>query len=129
MVLLVDHDVEGVVTRAAKVHVNNLPVTTEASALLHALGMDSISMKMSTPSGLLQPPSSPSVDSKMKSTVQPIVSIDTVTKASARHRGSSNRNSEWSKVIFRNILRECVTVLVVPITLVCAVQTLFTCRT
>lgn len=71
--MLIDHDVEGVVTRAAEAHIDNLPVTTEASALLHALGMDPIRMNTSI-SGLLPPPPPQSQP--------PVVTINTVTQAS-----------------------------------------------
>lgn len=84
MELLVDHDVEGVVTKAAKSHMDNQDVTTEASALLHILGMDPITMYTPTPSGLLTSPPPPRVDS----TVEAVVAVDTVTKASIRRRGS-----------------------------------------
>lgn len=90
MVLLVDHDVEGVVTRAAKAHIDNLPVTTEASALLHTLGMDPVtnSTLKPTSTGLLPPPPPP-VDSVVMPTVGAVVTIDAVTNVSTmvRSRG------------------------------------------
>lgn len=82
--MLIDHDVEGIVTRAAKEHIDNLPVITEASALLYALGMDPVRMNNTSTSGLMPPPPPPlpAVDSIMQSMVGAVVTIDTVTKAS-----------------------------------------------
>ena len=67
---------EGVVTKAAKVHKNNLSVSTEASALLRTLGMDPIASDAPEPSpSALPPPPPPSGGA--------VVTIETVTKASA----------------------------------------------
>lgn len=82
MVLLVEHGVEGVVTRAAQVHGENEPVITEASALLHTLGMDLVIHGL-CPSAFLRPPPPPRppqpVDDSMVGTV---VTIEAVLKAS-----------------------------------------------
>ncbi|CAM9137443.1 unnamed protein product [Ectocarpus sp. 13 AM-2016] len=85
MALLVDNGVEGVVTRAAKAHVDNLSVAMEASALLHSLGMDSIRIDASGATCSALPPAPPTQPAAGKSDLGPasaVVTVDAVTKAS-----------------------------------------------
>ncbi|CAB1112283.1 unnamed protein product [Ectocarpus sp. CCAP 1310/34] len=85
MALLVDNGVEGVVTRAAKAHVENLSVTMEASALLHSLGMNSIRIDASGATCSALPPAPPTPQPAGKSDLEPaavVVTVDAVTKAS-----------------------------------------------
>lgn len=85
MALLVDNGVEGVVTRAAKAHVDNLSVATEASALLHSLGMDSIRINASGATCSALPPAPLTPPPPGKSALGPaavVVTVDAVTKAS-----------------------------------------------
>ncbi len=59
MALLIEHDVKGVVTGAAKTHKKNLSVSTEASALLRTLGMDPITSDAPASSSSVLPPAPP----------------------------------------------------------------------
>jgi len=86
MVLLIEHDVEGVVTRAAKAHKKNLLVSTEASALLRMLGMDPISSDTSAPSASELTPPPPPPDGA-------VVMIGAVTKASVKYSASAKKES------------------------------------
>ncbi|CBN77147.1 expressed unknown protein [Ectocarpus siliculosus] len=90
MSLLIDNDVEGVVTRAAKAHVDNLSVAAEASALLHSLGMDSIRIDASGATCSALPPAPPTPPPAGKSALGPaavVVTVDAVTKTTALDLG------------------------------------------
>lgn len=84
MVLLIENGMEDIVTRAAKAHMNDPSVATEASALFRCLGMHrrTIHTPPATVRPLPPPLSLPPSPTSVPVVAPGCVTIDAVTKAS-----------------------------------------------